>query len=80
MSTYGDGIAAVDRSGMKDGFVVLVSMYLIGMGLLALRGFLLKKQAAQAGGAEAYLQYHFLAGSSFGPVSEREPERRSENE
>lgn len=54
--------------GIEKAFYAVFAIYLIGMATLAIRGFLLKRQAKSSGGIEEEMNYHFLAGSSFGPV------------
>ena len=46
----------------------MFAIYLFGMLALAIRGFLLKRDAKTSGGVEQEMNYHFLAGSAFGPV------------
>ena len=67
-SATSGGIRDVPRDGLMEGFYVLAALYLALMLCLAVRGHLLKQQAKAVGGAEEYLSYHFLAGSSFGPI------------
>ena len=52
-------------SGFEAGFYVLFAVYLVGMFALAVRGYMLTKNAGKHGGVEAEMQYHFLAGASF---------------
>jgi len=65
---YENGVGDVDRAGLSEGLIFMVIVYLIGMAGLAFRGFLLKRKAGIEGGIEGHMNYHFLAGSDFGPA------------
>ena len=54
--------------GFDVAFGVVLSIYLIGMLGLAIRGFMMKNNAKTSGGVQEYLNFHFLAGSNFGPL------------